>query len=149
MISLNWVKDYIDIEDQEPRELARKITEAGINIEEVKTQHIDNLVIGQIKEVVDHPDSDHLHVCKVDVGNETKQIVCGAPNVAEKLKAIVALPGAVLPGDFEIKKSKIRGVESDGMLCALFELGLEEKNDETYAKGITELDKDAPIGKIH
>ena len=147
MISLNWVKDYIDIEDQEPRELARKITEAGINIEEVKTQHIDNLVIGQIKEVVDHPDSDHLHVCKVDVGKETKQIVCGAPNVAEKLKVIVALPGAVLPGDFEIKKSKIRGVESDGMLCALFELGLEEKNDETYAKGITELDKDAPIGK--
>ena len=147
MISLNWVKDYIDIEDQEPRELARKITEAGINIEEVKTQEIENLVIGQIKEVVDHPDSDHLHVCKVDVGKETKQIVCGAPNVAEKLKVIVALPGAVLPGDFEIKKSKIRGVESDGMLCALFELGLEEKNDETYAKGITELDKDAPIGK--
>ena len=147
MISLNWVKDYIDIEDQEPRELARKITEAGINIEEVKTQHIDNLVIGQIKEVVDHPDSDHLHVCSVDVGKETKQIVCGAPNVAEKLKVIVALPGAVLPGNFEIKKSKIRGVESNGMLCALFELGLEEKNDETYAKGITELDKDAPIGK--
>ena len=147
MISLNWVKDYIDIEDQEPKELARKITEAGINIEEVNTSHIDNLVIGQIKEVSSHPDSDHLNVCQVDVGKEVTQIVCGAPNVKENLKVIVALPGAVLPGDFEIKKSKIRGVESNGMICALFELGLEEKTDETYAKGITELDKDAPIGK--
>ena len=147
MISLNWVKDYIDIEDQEPRELARKITEAGINIEEVNTYHIDNLVIGQIKEVVDHPDSDHLHVCKVDTGSEVKQIVCGAPNVKEGIKVIVALPGAVLPGDFEIKKSKIRGVESNGMICALFELGLEEKTEENYEKGISELDDDAPIGK--
>ena len=147
MISLNWVKDYINIEDQEPRELARKITEAGINIEEVNTSHMDNLIIGQIKKVEDHPDSDHLHVCQVDIGSEVKQIVCGAPNVREKSKVIVALPGAVLPGDIEIKKSKIRGVESNGMICALFELGLEEKTEENYAKGITELDDKAPIGK--
>ena len=148
MISLNWVADYIDISDQEPKELARKVTEAGINVEAVITHHIDNLVIGEIKTVEDHPDSDHLHVCMVDIGNkELQQIVCGAPNVREGLKVIVALPGAVLPGDFEIKKSKIRGVESNGMICALFELGLEEKTDETYAKGITELDDDAKVGK--
>ena len=147
MISLNWVGDYIDIKDQDVNELATKITKAGINIEGVYTHHIDNLVIGQIKKVELHPDSDHLHVCKVDIKDEELQIVCGAPNVREGLKVIVAKVGAVLPGDFEIKKSKIRGVDSCGMMCALFELGLEEKTEETYAKGIAELDEKAPIGK--
>ena len=147
MISLNWVGDYIDIKDQDVHELATKITKAGINIEGVYTHHMDNLVIGQIKTVEEHPDSDHLHVCSVDIGSDTLQIVCGAPNVKENMKVIVALVGAVLPGDFEIKKSKIRGVESCGMMCALYELGLEEKNDETYAKGIEELNDDAPIGE--
>ena len=147
MISLNWVGDYINIKDQDVHELATKITKAGINIEGVYTHHMDNLVIGQIKTVEEHPDSDHLHVCSVDIGGDTLQIVCGAPNVKENMKVIVALVGAVLPGDFEIKKSKIRGVESCGMMCALYELGLEEKNDETYAKGIEELNDDAPIGE--
>lgn len=147
MISLEWVKDYIDISDQDLEELAVKITQSGINVEKVITNHINNLVIGEVLECVAHPDSDHLHVCKVNVGNITEQIVCGAPNVREGLKVIVALPGAVLPGDFEIKKSKIRGVESNGMLCALYELGLEEKNDETYAKGIEKLGTDAPVGE--
>ena len=147
MISLNWVSDYIDIEDQNPNLLATKITEAGINIEKVITHHIDNLVIGEVVEVIDHPDSDHLHVCKVNIGNEVLQIVCGAPNVREGLKVIVAKVGAILPGDFEIKPSKIRGVESYGMLCALFELGVEEKTEENYAKGIHELDSNAPVGE--
>ena len=147
MISLNWVKDYIDIENEELKELAVKVTKAGINVEKVITNKIDNLIIGQIKSVTPHPDSDHLNVCMVNVGNEELQIVCGASNVKPELKVIVALPGAVLPGNFEIKKGKIRGVESNGMICALFELGLEEKTEETYAKGITELDSDAPVGK--
>ena len=138
MISLNWVGDYIDIKDQDVNELAQKITRAGINIEGVVTHHMDNLVIGEIKKVEEHPDSDHLHVCKVNIGDEELQIVCGAPNVREGLKVIVAKVGAILPGDFEIKKSKIRGVESSGMMCALFELGLEEKTDENYAKGIAD-----------
>ena len=146
MISLNWVKDYIDIEDQDVYELASSITKAGINVEQVISRDIKGLVIGEIKSVEDHPDSDHLHICMVDVGTDTLQIICGAHNVREKLKVIVALPGSILPGDFEIKKSKIRGVESNGMICALFELGLEEKTDETYAKGITELSNDAPVG---
>ncbi len=148
MINLEWVKDYIDISDQDLSELAVKITEAGINIEKVITNKIDNLVIGEVKSCIDHPDSDHLHLCQVDIGkDELQQIVCGAPNVREGLKVIVALPGAVLPGDFAIKSSKIRGVESNGMICALYELGLEEKNDETYSKGIEELNSDAPVGK--
>ena len=148
MISLEWVKDYIDISDQDLEELAVKITEAGINVEKVITNHIDNLVIGKVVSCVDHPNSNHLHVCQVDVGNEElQQIVCGAPNVCEGIKVIVALPGAVLPGDFQIKASKIRGVESKGMICALFELGLEEKTEETYSRGIEVLAHDAPIGK--
>ncbi len=147
MISLNWVGDYIDIKDQDVHELATKITKAGINVEAVISHKIDGLVIGEIEHVEEHPDSDHLHVCKVDIGTEKLQIVCGAPNVKVGLKVIVATVGTILPGDFEIKKSKIRGVESCGMMCALFELGLEEKNDETYAKGITELGKDAKVGE--
>lgn len=146
MIDLQWVGDYIDLSDQDLNELAKKITKAGINIEKVISNHIDNLVIGKVIKCKEHPDSDHLHVCTVDVGDEKLQIVCGAPNVKENMKVIVALPKAILPGDFEIKKSKIRGVESNGMLCALFELGLEEKTEENYSKGIEEIDQNAPVG---
>ena len=146
MISLEWVKEYIDISDQDLKELARKITESGINVEKVISNHIDNLIIGEVVECSEHPDSDHLHVCQVNIGDKTTQIVCGAPNVKKGLKVIVALPGAILPGNFEIKSSKIRGIESNGMICALYELGLEEKTDETYAKGIEELGSDAKIG---
>ena len=147
MISLEWVKDYVNLNDQDLKDLAVKVTRAGINVEKVVTNHIDNLVIGEVVDCVEHPDSDHLHVCQVKIHeDEVTQIVCGAPNVREGLKVIVCLPGAVLPGDFEIKKSKIRGVESNGMLAALFELGLEEKTEENYNKGIHELDSDAPVG---
>lgn len=148
MTSLEWVKDYIDIEAQDLEELAVKVTKAGINVEKVVTNHIKNLVIGEVVECEAHPDSDHMHVCKVNVGEaEPYQIVCGAPNVRKGLKVIVALPGAVLPGDFEIKKSKLRGVESNGMICALFELGLEEKTEENYNRGIEELGDDAVVGQ--
>lgn len=148
MISLEWVKEYIDIDDQDLKELAVKITKAGINVEKVISNHMDNLVIGEILECVDHPDSDHLHVCQVKIGeDEVTQIVCGASNVRKGLKVVVSLPGAILPGDFEIKKSKIRGVESNGMICALYELGLEEKTEEAYNRGIEELAADAPVGE--
>ncbi|MBQ6134912.1 MAG: phenylalanine--tRNA ligase subunit beta [Bacilli bacterium] len=147
MISLNWVSDYIDIKDQDVHELAEKITKAGINVESVMTHHIDHLAIGQIESVEKHPDSDHMHVCMVNVGDEVLQIVCGAQNVRKDLKVIVAREGAILPGNFEIKKSRLRGVDSCGMICALYELGLEEKTEETHAKGICELDDDAPVGE--
>ena len=146
MISLNWVKDYVDIENENLDELAVKITKAGVNVEKVIHNHIDNLIIGEVTECTNHPDSDHLHICKVDIGTEITQIVCGASNVRKGIKVLVALPGCILPGNFEIKAGKIRGEESNGMICALFELGLEEKNDETYAKGIAELMTDLTPG---
>ena len=89
MISLNWVKDYIDINDIDLKELAVKITKAGVNVEKVITNHIDNLIIGEVLECEDIPET-HLHLCKVNVGKEVKQIVCGAPNVRKGIKVIVA-----------------------------------------------------------
>lgn len=147
MISMNWVKDYVDLDGIDLKDLAVQVTKGGLNIEGVIDHHIDNLVVGEVLECVDHPDSDHLHVCKVNDGKTVRQIVCGASNVREGIKVIVALPGCILPGDFQIKEGKIRGVESNGMICALFELGLEEKNDATYAAGITELPETAKAGE--
>lgn len=147
MISLEWVSDYIDIKEEDLEELAVKVTKAGINVEKVITNHINGLVIGEVLECVNHPDSDHLHVCQVKVAKDNiLQIVCGALNVREGIKVIVALPNTILPGDFEIKASKIRGVESNGMLCALFEIGVEEKTEENYAKGIHIVDSSAEVG---
>ena len=147
MISMNWVKDYVDLDGIDLKDLAVQVTKGGLNVEGVIDHHIDNLVVGEVLECVDHPDSDHLHVCKVNDGKTVRQIVCGASNVREDIKVIVALPGCILPGDFQIKEGKIRGVESNGMICALFELGLEEKNDETYAAGITELPMSSKVGE--
>ncbi len=146
MISLNWVKDYIDLENEDLHELAVKVTKAGVNVEKVVDSRIEHLVIGEVLECVDHPDSDHLHVCQVNVGDKTTQIVCGAPNVRKGLKVLVALPGCMLPGNFEIKAGVIRGQESNGMICALYELGLEEKTDEAYSRGIEELNTDLEPG---
>jgi len=147
MISMNWVKDYVDLDGIDLKDLAVQVTKGGLNVEGVIDHHIDNLVVGEVLECVDHPDSDHLHVCKINDGKTVRQIVCGASNVREGIKVIVALPGCILPGDFQIKEGKIRGVESNGMICALFELGLEEKNDETYAAGITELPVSSKVGE--
>lgn len=146
MISLNWVKDYIDLENEDLHELAVKVTKAGVNVEKVVDSRIEHLVIGEVLECIDHPDSDHLHICQVNVGDKTTQIVCGAHNVKAGIKVLVALPGCVLPGDFEIKAGKIRGQESNGMICALFELGVEEKTEENYAKGIEVLETDLEHG---
>ena len=147
-LSLNFVKDYIDLpEDLTVEQIAEDMTSHSSEYDEAgKLINATNLIIGEVVECEMHPDSDHLHVCKVNIGKEVLNIVCGAPNVRKGLKVIVALPGAVLPGDFEIKVSKIRGVESNGMICALYELGLEEKTDEAYARGIEELNSDAKVG---
>ena len=146
MISLNWVKDYVDIENENLDELAVKVTKAGVNVEKVIKNRIDNLVIGEVVECVNHPNSDYLHICKVNIGSSITQIVCGAKNVRAGIKVLVALPGCILPGNFEIKAGVIRGEESNGMICALFELGLEEKTEENYNKGIAELDTDLAPG---
>ena len=106
------------------------------------------LVIGKVLECENHPDSDHLHVCKVDVGTEVLNIVCGAPNVRAGIKVIVALVGAELPDDFKIKKGMIRGQESNGMICALYEIGIDKKFlSEEDKNGIHILPDDSPVGK--
>lgn len=145
MINLDWVKDYIDIEGISPEELAERVTKAGINIEKIITNNIDNLVIGEVITCKEHPNSDHLKVCEVNTGSQCVQIVCGASNVGVGQKVIVALPDAVLP-EGPIQETNLRGVKSEGMLCALYELGLEEKTEENYAKGIAILPADAPLG---
>ena len=147
-LSLNFVKDYIDI-DEDVKVVAEKMTKVGNEYEEAgKLINATNLTIGKVLSCIEHPDSDHLHVCNVDVGEEVLQIVCGAPNVREGLKVIVALPGAVLPGDFRIKKSMKRGVESNGMLCSLAELGLDNKFlTEADKEGICELPVDSKPGE--
>ena len=147
-LSVNFVKDYIDI-DTDVKTLAEDMTRIGNEYDSAENFiNATGLVIGEVKTCVEHPDSDHLHVCTVDVGNEVLNIVCGAPNVRTGLKVIVALPGAVLPGDFKIKKGNIRGVESNGMLCSLAELGLESKFlTDTDKNGIHELGEDAIVGE--
>lgn len=144
-ISTNWLNDYVDISDENLRELAGRVTNAGVNVETVEEYNNPNLVVGQILDVFDHPDSDHLHVCKVDVRSETLQIICGANNLEKKMKVIVAKEGCVLP-EGEIRRTVMRGVESQGMLVALMELGLEENTKENYAKGICRLPDEALIG---
>ena len=149
-LSTNFVKEYVDIpEDIDVKTLAEDMTRVGNEYDSAeKMINATNLVIGEVKTCVNHPDSDHLHVCTVDVGNEILDIVCGAPNVREGLKVIVALPGANLPGNITIKKGTIRGVESNGMLCSMAELGLEHKFlTETDKTGIHELPANAPVGE--
>lgn len=148
-LSKNFVKDYIDIADLDIKTLAEDMTRVGNEYDSAeKLINATNLVVGEVIECVDHPDSDHLHICKVNVGKEVLQIVCGAPNVRKGLKVIVALDGAVLPGDFKIKKSMKRGVESNGMLCSMEELGLEAKFLKPEDKeGIHELPADSKPGE--
>ena len=147
-LSKNFVKDYVDIDDVDIKTLAEDMTRVGNEYEEAgKLIDATNLVIGEVLECEDHPDSDHLHVCKVDIGEEVLDIVCGAPNVRKGLKVILAKVGAVLPGGFEIKKGMIRGQESNGMICSIAELGLDQKflKEEDKA-GIHELPGNAPVG---
>ena len=145
-LSTNFLKDYIDI-DVDVKQLAEDMTRVG-NEYDLASNLINatKLVIGQITECEPHPDSDHLHLCKVNIGTEVLDIVCGAPNARTGLKVIVALDGAILP-DKTIKKGMIRGQESNGMLCSIAELGLEHKFLKPEdSEGIAELGEDAEIG---
>lgn len=147
-LSTNFLSDYIDI-DVDLHTLAEDMTNVGNEYDSAqKLIEATNLVIGEVLKCEPHPDSDHLHVCDVNIGNEVLQIVCGAPNVRKGLKVIVALPGAKLPGGITISKSMKRGVESNGMLCSIAELGLDSKFLSPKDKeGIHELPENAPIGE--
>lgn len=146
-VSTKFLSDYVDISKEDYNQLAASLALIGNEVESVeKITTATSLVVGEVIECVPHPDSDHLHVCKVDIGGEVKQIVCGAPNVKEGIKVIVAKVGAILPGG-EIKETTIRGVSSSGMLCALEELGVESKYVPEYSKqGIHILEQSAKVG---
>ena len=145
-LSLNFLRDYIDV-DVDVKTLAEDMTRVGNEYDSAeKLLNVTNLVIGKIIECKEHPDSDHLHLCKVDIGTEVLNIVCGAPNAREGIKVIVAKVGAELP-EITIKKGMIRGQESNGMMCSIAELGLENKFLTKADKdGIAELGDDAEIG---
>lgn len=141
-ISEQWLREWVNpaIDTQT---LADQITMAGLEVDSILpvAGHFNKVVVAQVKSIEKHPDADKLNVCQVDAGGELLQIVCGASNVREGLYVACATIGAVLPGDFKIKKSKLRGVESFGMLCSEKELGMAESAD-----GLMELPDDAPIG---
>ena len=147
-LSINFLKDYIDLDDDiDVKKLADDMTKAGNEYDEAGSLiNATKLIIGEIIDCKEHPDSDHLHCCKVNIGNEVLNIVCGAPNARKGIKVIVAQVGAVLP-EVTIKKGNIRGEESCGMMCSIAELGLEAKFlSEKDKAGIHELPEDAPIG---
>lgn len=147
-VSKSFLNDYIDINDIPMVEIANKMVLAGNEYESVEAiSTATNLVIGEVMTCINHPESDHLHICNVNLGDETVQIVCGAPNCRAGIKVIVAKVGAKLPGGVEIKKAHLAGYDSNGMLCALEEIGIESKYlSEEEKKGIHILPADAPVG---
>ncbi len=142
-VSLSWLKEYVSV-DLDVDDMAAKLTMAGLEVDAVEERYdyLANIVIARVDEVKKHPNADKLSVCKVNAGgNDSIQIVCGAPNVREGMFVPCALPGAVLPGDLKIKKGKLRGEVSQGMLCSASELRLN-----TDASGIMDLEGDFIAG---
>src|SRR5438094_2952446 len=141
--SVNWLREFVDLPEN-PEEIAELLTRAGVETENIETRgaKIDKVIVSQITASSCHPNADRLTVCEVDDGSGTKrQIVCGATNYKVGDKVPLALPGAKLPNGTEIRKSKLRGVESEGMLCSPIELGLGED-----ASGLLILSPDAKVG---
>ncbi len=142
-ISMEWLRDWLQI-DESPEELGHRLTMAGLELDAIEpaAPEFSGVRVGRVAKVEPHPDADRLRVCQVEAGDDAPlTIVCGAPNVHEGMVAPVAVVGAVLPDNFKIKKSKLRGVASAGMLCSARELGLAED-----AEGLLELPTDLEIG---
>ena len=150
-VSYKWLQDYVDLSGINAAELAERITKSGIEVEgvEKKSEGLKGVVIGHVLEREQHPNADKLSKCLVDIGaEEPVQIICGAPNVGKGQKVAVATVGAVLPGNFKIKKAKLRGEESHGMICSLQELGIESKLvAKEYSVGIFNFPQDAQVGQ--
>ena len=143
LISLNWLKEFVDV--QQPADaLAEGLTMAGLEVDSINTlaAGLERVVVGKIVERELHPDSRHLTLCRVDVGSEVLQIVCGAPNHRKGDKVVVALPGARLPDDLAIEPTTIRGVESFGMICSEKELGISKDG-----AGVMILPHEATVGQ--
>lgn len=138
----SWLREHVAV-DADRDTLAATLTAIGLEVEAVETigAALPGVVVAQIVSCEKHPEADRLRLCRVSIGNETVQIVCGAPNAREGLKAPLATVGALLPGDFSIKPAKLRGIESFGMLCSAKELGIDAD-----ASGLLELPDDAPVG---
>lgn len=150
LVSYNWLNDYVDLSDITPEELAEKITRSGIEVDaiHVRNEGISNVVVGKVLDAAPHPNADKLTICQVDIGaDEPSQIVCGAPNVAAGQKVAVAKPGARLPNGLKIKKAKLRGEVSNGMICSLQELGIESKlAPKEFSDGIFVFPEQTEIG---
>ena len=148
-VSYQWLKEYLDL-DVEPRDLAEKIARTSVDINDVYSlsDGLKKLVVGEVVAMEDHPNSDHLHICQVNIGEDDPiQVVCGAPNVQVGKKVITALNGARIADNVKIKRGKIRGVESNGMLCALQEIGFSDKiAPKAYDEGLYFLPADAKPG---
>ena len=147
-LPISWLNDYVKVDDIEPKELAEKLTRAGLQVESIETVGgeplSDLIVVAEVVECEAHPDSDHLHVCKVTDGKETFQVVCGAPNMRKGIKTAFAKIGAFIPEFGEkIKKGKIRKVESFGMCCSEKELHIGAGN-----AGIIEYPAETPVGAL-
>ncbi|MBT6327951.1 MAG: phenylalanine--tRNA ligase subunit beta, partial [Candidatus Thioglobus sp.] len=143
-ISTSWLREWINPNVTDEM-LAEQLTMAGLEVDGIESvaPAFDNVVVGHVVSCEKHPDADKLNLCQVDIGeSDNLQIICGASNVRADLKVIVATVGAKLPGGLKIKKAKLRGVESFGMICSESELGMSDSSE-----GISELDSDAPIGQ--
>ncbi|WP_022851779.1 phenylalanine--tRNA ligase subunit beta [Limisalsivibrio acetivorans] len=141
-VSVEWLNEFVDLSGIDIDDLCSKLTMSGLEVEGVDTlERMDNVVVGKVLECGKHPDADKLSLCKVTDGTEEFQVVCGAPNVAAGQTIPFAKVGAKLPGGFKIKKAKIRGTESFGMICSESELGLADKSD-----GIMPLPEHLEIG---
>ena len=149
LVSYNWLKEYVDIEPS-AEELAEIITRAGVEIAGVEPTNkgVKNVVVAKVLTCEDHPNSDHLHCCTVTTdGENVIKVVCGAPNVAAGQKVMFAQVGATLPGDVVITATKLRGEESNGMICSMQEIGVDEDLVAPADKdGIRVLPEDAPLG---
>ncbi|MGD9300198.1 MAG: phenylalanine--tRNA ligase subunit beta, partial [Desulfobacterales bacterium] len=124
-VSLSWLQDYIDIQ-MDAADLADALTMAGLEVDSVADRYayLQSVFVGHVVEVGPHPNADKLTICRVETGDHSRKVVCGAPNVTEGILAPVALPGTILPDGTQLEKSVIRGEKSDGMLCSEMELGL-------------------------
>ncbi|NBQ33940.1 MAG: phenylalanine--tRNA ligase subunit beta, partial [Gammaproteobacteria bacterium] len=142
-ISTTWLREWVNPKVSD-KELAETLTMAGLEVDGINpvAPPFNNVVIGHVESCEKHPDADKLSLCIVNTGSEKLQIICGAKNVREDLKVVVATVGSVLPSGLKIKKAKLRGVESNGMICSESELGLVDNSE-----GILELEPDAPIGE--
>ena len=145
-ISRKWFNQFMDVQDLSIEEMAKRITDAGFEVEGIEplSQGTD-LVSGHVETCTEHPDSDHLHICQVAINDDERvQIVCGAPNAALGLKTVAALPGAMMPSGSLIFPGKLRGQDSFGMLCSARELELP---NAPQVRGIIELNDSAIVGE--